>query len=50
MNIPLPQVKPIAQDNSKLQSEIIGLFKSGDLKWNTGGTIAEKKEGLNLVV
>ncbi|CAK68097.1 unnamed protein product (macronuclear) [Paramecium tetraurelia] len=50
MNIPMPQVKPITQDNTKLQSEVIGLFKSGDLKWNTGGTIQEKKDGLNCVL
>ncbi|CAD8205994.1 unnamed protein product [Paramecium pentaurelia] len=50
MNVKMPYTKPLNQDNSKLQSEVISLFKSGDLKWNTGQNVQEKKEGLNYII
>ena len=44
------QANYIAQDNSKLRNEVHNLFQRGDFKFNKGGSLDEKEEGITLQI
>lgn len=47
MNIPLA---PTKNQLANLKEDVIKTFKKGDSAWNTGATVEEKKQGLNIIL